>query len=194
MDTNLIASNLELVISHLVARRTDSRLLEDVSKLKDLRTERNACIKEGDSAKNIRKTLSKEIGEMMKKNKLDEVAQLKQQVENANIQSALSDEKLAGIDEEIRKLFSVIPNLLDDRWCTTSKIRDVITSSKTVVFLFVGFRMEALMQIILLFPHGVQRRERLVLISYGMMRLRRDWAAWIWTQLPRCLEHDSVYL
>lgn len=77
--------------------------------------ERNACIKEGDSAKNIRKTLSKEIGEMMKKNKLDEVAQLKQQVENANIQSALSDEKLAGIDEEIRKLFSVIPNLLDDR-------------------------------------------------------------------------------
>ena len=56
LDTNLIASNMELVLSHLKARRADSRIEEDVLKLKNLRAERNACIVEGDKAKNIRKT------------------------------------------------------------------------------------------------------------------------------------------
>ena len=115
LDTNLIASNMELVLSHLKARRADSRIEEDVLKLKTLRAERNSCIIEGDKAKNIRKTLSKDIGMLMKQSKLDEVAAVKLQVEQANIQSAASDEKLAQIDEEIKKLFSVLPNLLDDR-------------------------------------------------------------------------------
>jgi seryl-tRNA synthetase len=115
LDTTLIASNIELVLSHLKARRADSKIDDDVLKLKNLRAERNACIVEGDKAKNIRKTLSKDIGILMKQNKLDEVDAVKMQVEQANIQSAASDEKLAQIDEEIKKIFSVLPNLLDDR-------------------------------------------------------------------------------
>jgi seryl-tRNA synthetase len=115
LDTSLIASNTDLVVSHLKSRKADSKFVDDVMKIKQLRSERNACIMEGDKAKNIRKTLSKDIGAMMKANNIDEVNALKQKVELANVHSNEADEKLAKIDEDIKRIFSVIPNLLDDR-------------------------------------------------------------------------------
>ena len=44
-----------------------------------------------------------------------EVSDLKAQVEQANTISAQCDEKLAVIDSSINRIFTVIPNLLDDR-------------------------------------------------------------------------------
>lgn len=125
MDTNLIASNTELVISHLKARRADSKILDEILKIKSLRAERNACIQEGDKAKNIRKSLSKDIGLMMKQNKLVEVEQLKQRVEEANFASGEADEKLARIDAEIKSIFPMIPNLLDDRYVLLFSPRNI---------------------------------------------------------------------
>ena len=116
LDTNLIATNPDLVISHLNARKSYGPIIEEINKIKNLRADRSACIVEGDAAKNLRKVLSKEIGTLMKDNKIEEVNAIKLKVEEANKVSALCDEKLAAIDIEIDKIFSLVPNLLDDRY------------------------------------------------------------------------------
>lgn len=116
LDTNLIATNPDLVISHLNARKSYGPIIEEINKIKKLRVDRTTCIMEGDSAKNLRKVLSKEIGSLMKANKIDEVNAIKLKVEEANKVSADCDEKLAAIDIEIDKIFSLVPNLLDDRY------------------------------------------------------------------------------
>lgn len=115
LDTNLLATNPELVTSHLQSRRSNPSLLNDVTKIANLRKERNLLIVKGDAAKGVRKTLSQQIGQLMKEGKADEVAELKRQVEEASVTSAATDEGLAKIDADINTLFSVLPNLLDDR-------------------------------------------------------------------------------
>lgn len=67
LDTNLIASQLDLVLSHMKARRADGKLLEDIAQIQSLREERNALIVEGDNQKNVRNKISKEIGMRMGK-------------------------------------------------------------------------------------------------------------------------------
>jgi seryl-tRNA synthetase len=114
LDTNLLATNPELVISHLQSRKSNSGLLNDVSTIATLRGERNALIVTGDAAKSVRKNLSQQIGQLMKAGKSEEVVELKKQVETASEASAAADIELDVIDAKINKLFSVLPNLLDD--------------------------------------------------------------------------------
>jgi len=52
----------------------------------------------------------------MAQQKLAEVEVLKQKVEQASQDSALTDVKLAKIDVEIDNILSIVPNLLDDRF------------------------------------------------------------------------------
>ena len=115
LDTNLLANNPDLVLSHLTSRRSSTELMESVSKIASLRTERNALIVQGDTAKNARKTLSVQIGQLMKEGKAAEVDELKRQVEKASDASAAADEAQGHIDRQIDAIFSVLPNLLDDR-------------------------------------------------------------------------------
>jgi seryl-tRNA synthetase len=116
MDTNLLATNPDLVISHLTSRRSNPALLEDVSKIAGLRAERNQFIVKSDTAKGVRKNLSQKIGTLMKEGKADEVTELKRQVEEATVKAAECDAELVTIDAKINELFSVLPNLLDDRY------------------------------------------------------------------------------
>lgn len=115
LDTNLLANSPDTVISHLVSRKASESVISEVLKVKELKATRNALIVEGDSAKNVRKTLSKQIGELMKNKEMEEANKLKVEVENANKISAQADEKLSEIDRQIESILSVIPNLLDDR-------------------------------------------------------------------------------
>lgn len=116
MDTNLLATNPDLVTSHLTARRSNPALLDDVAKIAALRAERNQYIVTGDAAKGVRKTLSQQIGVLMKGGKADEVTELKRQVEEATVKAAECDAELVTVDAKINTLFSVLPNLLDDRY------------------------------------------------------------------------------
>jgi seryl-tRNA synthetase len=77
--------------------------------------ERNNCIVAGDQAKNQRKTLSKQIGMLMKEKKTEEAEEIKKKVEAASTESAAADEKLEVLDSEINSILAVVPNLLDDR-------------------------------------------------------------------------------
>lgn len=119
LDTSLITQNPELVRSHLRARRADPGFIEQtLQNISELRSKRNALIVESDKYKGTRKSLSAEIGKLMKEKKLDEVEALKLQVQELNQKIETSDLKLSEYDKEIHNFFSYVPNLLDDRYTT----------------------------------------------------------------------------
>ena len=115
LDTNVVSTNPALVLSHLKSRRSSDVILGHVATISSLRSERNALIVEGDAAKGARKTLSQLIGQSMKEGKEAQVLELKRQVEEASVKSAAADDELAKIDADINAIFSIMPNLLDDR-------------------------------------------------------------------------------
>eukprot|EP01042_Synura_sphagnicola_P015616 gene15616-19773_t len=86
-----------------------------VKQLTELKEKRKQSIVHGDEARAKRKTLSKDIGSFMKANKREEAEHLKRQVEEANKQAEEADRALEVIDRDINHIFSLIPNLLDDR-------------------------------------------------------------------------------
>eukprot|EP01035_Chromulina_nebulosa_P017765 gene17765-23366_t len=116
LDTALITQQPELVISHLLARRSNKETIEEnINKIGSLRLQRNSLIVESDAAKGQRKTLSAEIGKLMKSGNNDEIIRLKGLVDQANDISLKADEKLKDVDDNIDKILSYLPNLLDDR-------------------------------------------------------------------------------
>ena len=115
LDTMLISSQPNIIIEHLHSRKADVDLINKVMQIKELRTERNKCIMEGDRARSTRKALSKDIGTLMKNKMLAEVDALKVAVDKAHTEADLADGKLVQIDKQINDILSVVPNLLDDR-------------------------------------------------------------------------------
>ena len=115
LDTVLIGENPEIVVSHLKARKANANIFSSVQRIGELRLLRNKVIVDGDAGRNSRKSLSQQIGQLMKEKKMDEVEELKKQVDLASEISAKADAKLAEIDNEINSLFSYLPNLIDDR-------------------------------------------------------------------------------
>ena len=116
LDTAYLCEHWEIVQSHLHSRKASEKLLQDASKLPEMRSKRNSLIVQKDSALNTRKTLSQQIGQLMKEGKTSEVEALKKQVEEASNEASASEEQLAIVDEEINAIFRIIPNLLDDRY------------------------------------------------------------------------------
>ena len=114
LDTSLLASEPDLVMSHLRARRSASSLLEEVARIGALRAERNALITEGNELKHLRNALSQQIGRLMQQGGGKNVAVLKEQVGSASASAAALDERLAEVDRGIHAIMSSLPNLLDD--------------------------------------------------------------------------------
>jgi seryl-tRNA synthetase len=115
LDVNLMATEPELVTSHLKARRAAEGIFDDVARIATLREQRSTEIQKGDKAKSDRKTLSQEIGKMMKEGKSpEEVDVVKGLVAAASSISAECDLNLGKIDTEIDSILACIPNLLDD--------------------------------------------------------------------------------
>ena len=114
LDVNLMATEPDLVKSHLTARRASEAMFDDVARIGKLREERSAEIQKGDKAKSDRKTLSQQIGKLMKEGKQNEVEAIKEQVAEASAISSACDEALGKIDTEIDSILACIPNLLDD--------------------------------------------------------------------------------
>lgn len=114
LDVNLLSTEPELVNSHMKSRRASESIFADVAKISVLRNKRNAFIQQGDAAKSERKTLSKEIGKLMKDGLKDEAEEMKKRVAEASDISAKADTELEKIDAEIFSIISCIPNLIDD--------------------------------------------------------------------------------
>lgn len=116
LDSILASTQPELISAHVTSRKSDAAMIEKVQSMHELRHERNQLIVAGDKARNIRKTLSKDIGMLMKEKKIAEVEVLKAQVEAANAESHAANERLELIEKEISLILSSLPNLLDDRY------------------------------------------------------------------------------
>lgn len=115
LDVNLLADHPDVVISHLHARKADESIVGKVAEVKQLKDVRNKLITEGDSARNKRKELSRDIAMLMKENKQQEVEKLKEKVSEVNAIASKADEELIIIDNQLKSILSFIPNLLADR-------------------------------------------------------------------------------
>ena len=72
LDSNLLAENPDLVKRHLISRKTNCSVLDDVDSIAALLDKRNKLISEGDVARSERKTLSQQIGKLMKEGDSDQ--------------------------------------------------------------------------------------------------------------------------
>ncbi|RYG60363.1 hypothetical protein EON64_19360, partial [archaeon] len=115
LDACLLSSHADMVISHVMSRHSDASLIEKIKGVQMMREERNACQKQRDQARGVRKKLSREIGQMMQAGRAAEAAELKRQVEAAALAAARAEQRQAHLDGEIGEVLALVPNLLDDR-------------------------------------------------------------------------------
>lgn len=117
LDTLYITEHYNTVVSHLTARRVSQELLHNVSLIPALRAERGQLVVERDAELNTRKTLSQQIGTLMRggADKQLEVDDMKRRVEAAVISAEATGVRLEEVEQRIDQLFRMVPNLLDDR-------------------------------------------------------------------------------
>jgi len=116
LDVNLISSNFELVESHMMSRNVNHSIISDLRKIHDIKQSRAALVMEVNNANHHRKTISQDIGKLMKSGTVpeDHINELKLAVEEYSNVSKKSDNKLLKIDQDLYNLMSNIPNLIDD--------------------------------------------------------------------------------
>jgi hypothetical protein len=114
-DVNFLTNNVELVKSHLLGRHASEDTLHSIGSIPELKKQRNDFITKGNDARNQRKTLSKHIGLAYAKKADEEAANMKVEVATATKAAEVADEQLDLVEKQIEEIFSVLPNLLDDR-------------------------------------------------------------------------------
>ncbi len=112
LDINLIRTNPELVKENIRKKFQDQKL-PMVDEVIALDKEYREAIQRGDSLRNQRKVLSKQIGGLMAKGQKEEAEQVKAQVNAAADELAALEQKEGELQAEIRKRMLVIPNIID---------------------------------------------------------------------------------
>jgi seryl-tRNA synthetase len=121
LDLKTIATNLEVVVSHLKSRRASLETIAASESIAASAERRVQLIQERDAALNQRKELSAVVGKLMRiKDTLDAAQreELDTAIERSNEAAAAADkaeEELAVIQQEMDRQLAGIPNLLDDR-------------------------------------------------------------------------------
>lgn len=110
LDIRYILDNLEDVIYRLNNRNGDFSYLR---KLKDLDSERRSLIREGDELKNLRNTLSKEIGTAKREGNEQLASELAAKVTSQKERICQIDERISVIDKEIKETLLNTPNIPD---------------------------------------------------------------------------------
>ncbi len=108
----------EIVKSHLKSRQADtgSGGVHVVDQIIALRESRNSLMNKSNNLRNQRKTLSQDIGKIIKdKSRAAEVEALKASVEKISLEFAELDRQQLEIENKMKALQQNIPNLLDDR-------------------------------------------------------------------------------
>ena len=112
IDINLIRTNPELVKENIKKKFQDAKipLVDDVLAL----DKQNRDLKQqGDNLRAERKTLSAQVGMLMKDKKLAEAEEIKAKVKADADKLVEIENKQAEIDEQIKKIMMTIPNILD---------------------------------------------------------------------------------
>jgi len=116
LDSRAIIDNLELVLTHLKSRRASEDTLEAARQISSRNDERVSLIQARDAALQTRNEQSKNVGMLMRNPDRDEeeVAKAKSLSQAAGEEAAVTEEKLAVLEDEVSSLLAGIPNLLDD--------------------------------------------------------------------------------
>ncbi|MBQ8374564.1 MAG: serine--tRNA ligase [Clostridia bacterium] len=113
IDINLIRTNPDLVREN-IRRKFQDRKLPLVDEVLELDARRRALIQEGDALRASRNTLSKQVGELMKKGDRAGAEAIKAQVK-ANAERLLAIEKEAEeVEAALKKAMMAIPNIIAD--------------------------------------------------------------------------------
>lgn len=113
LDIKFLRTNPDVVKENIKKKFQDEKL-PLVDKVIELDAEYRAAKGRGDELRALRNSVSKEIGGLMAQGKRDEAEVVKQKVKDMADELASLQVKEAELEEEIRKIMLVIPNIIDD--------------------------------------------------------------------------------
>ncbi|MBQ3523811.1 MAG: serine--tRNA ligase [Clostridia bacterium] len=113
LDIKFLRTNPDVVKENIKKKFQDEKL-PLVDKVIELDAEYRAAKGRGDELRALRNSVSKEIGGLMAQGKRDEAEVVKQKVKDMADELASLQTKEAELEEEIRKIMLVIPNIIDD--------------------------------------------------------------------------------
>ncbi|AHF57145.1 serine--tRNA ligase [Spiroplasma eriocheiris] len=111
LDQKYVIENIEQVIKRLNDRQDDFSYLKQ---LVDLSDQRKKLITESEKLKETRNSNSKKVGELMAVKKISEADELKKLILEAKKTIESLDEKLAIVEEKIKAILDVTPNIPDE--------------------------------------------------------------------------------
>ena len=112
LDIKFLRTNPDVVKENIKKKFQDEKL-PLVDKVIELDAEYRAAKVRGDELRALRNSVSKEIGGLMAQGKRDEAEVVKQKVKDMADELAALQTKEAELEEEIRKIMLVIPNIID---------------------------------------------------------------------------------
>ena len=113
LDIKFLRTNPDVVKENIKKKFQDEKL-PLVDKVIELDAEYRAAKGRGDELRALRNSVSKEIGGLMAQGKRDEAEIVKQKVKDMADELNVLQVKEAELEEEIRKIMLVIPNIIDD--------------------------------------------------------------------------------
>ena len=113
LDIKFVRENKELVKENIKKKFQDQKLplVDEVVDL-DIKIRNNKV--EIDNLRQLRNTLSKEIGQMMREKRVEEANKIKETVQKNNDRIAELEKELVVLEEELNKRMLVIPNIIDE--------------------------------------------------------------------------------
>mmetsp|Transcript_20390 Transcript_20390/g.30647 ORF Transcript_20390/g.30647 Transcript_20390/m.30647 type:complete len:518 (-) Transcript_20390:166-1719(-) len=118
LDIRTVTNELDIVYSHLKARRASSDTIDAAKRVADIQTQRVALIQQRDKHLNIRKEASTKVGMIMRQGDEkdeDELARVKAESTKATEMADAAEAELSELEAQQNSLLAGIPNLLDDR-------------------------------------------------------------------------------
>ena len=113
IDIKLIRENRDVVKENIKKKFQDEKL-ELVDKVYDLDVEYRECKNKGDNLRSEKNKLSSSIGALMRDKKTKEAEDVKKQVTAMQDEIVALEGKEAELEEEIKKIMMVIPNIIDE--------------------------------------------------------------------------------
>ena len=113
IDIKLIRENKELVKENIKKKFQDEKL-PLVDKIEALDIEYRNYKKQGDDLRALKNEKSSEIGALMRDKKIDEANKVKEEIANYGKEIEELEQKEQDLEQEIKKLMMVIPNIIDD--------------------------------------------------------------------------------
>ena len=113
IDIKLIRENRDLVKEN-IKKKFQNEKLELVDKVYDLDSDFRKIKLELDNIKALKNKKSSEIGALMREGKKDEAEAIKNEVAEYNKEIPELEQKQVNLEEEIKKIMMVIPNIIDE--------------------------------------------------------------------------------